>query len=200
MIKDSTRGVAAGFMIAVGGVVYLSVENTVAGALLFALGLLTVCCFGLNLFTGKVGYCVENKPKYLLFLLNIWFGNLIGAVAVGVLVRLTRIVSISQRASAICSIKLDDSPLSIFILSVFCGILMFVAVDCYKRFDGFGKYIAVFMCVAVFILSGFEHCVANMFYFTVADAWSLKTVLYLIIMTLGNSLGGILIPLINKIK
>ena len=53
--------------------------------------------------------------------------------------------------------------------------------------------------VIVFILCGFEHCIANMYYFSVANIWNLNTLLYLLIMILGNSLGGMLIPLCNKV-
>ena len=56
-----------------------------------------------------------------------------------------------------------------------------------------GKYVGIFMCVTVFILCGFEHCVANMFYFSVASAWTWKTLLYVLIMVLGNSVGSIII-------
>ena len=73
---------------------------------------------------------------------------------------------------------------------------MYVAVDGFKEK---GNPLILFLCVSVFILSGFEHCVANMFYFAMAGAWSAKTVLYLLIMTLGNSVGGMLIPAIKKI-
>ena len=54
------------------------------------------------------------------------------------------------------------------------------------------------MCVIVFILCGFEHCVANMFYFSVARSWSFKTILYIFIMILGNSIGSILIALYDR--
>ena len=49
----------------------------------------------------------------------------------------------------------------------------------------------------VFILCGFEHCVANMYYFSIAGAWSMKTLGYVLVMTLGNSVGGVLIPLLR---
>ena len=43
---------------------------------------------------------------------------------------------------------------------------MYIAVNSYKTSkDVFGRYIPIFMCVIVFILCGFEHCIANMFYF-----------------------------------
>ena len=48
----------------------------------------------------------------------------------------------------------------------------------------------VFLCVMVFILSGFEHCIANMYYFSVAGVWSKDTFLLILLMTLGNSIGG----------
>ena len=81
--------------------------------------------------------------------------------------------------------------------------------DVLSRFggDGFktnqheiGKYIGVFMCVIVFILCGFEHCVANMFYFSIAGVWNGHTILYLLIMTLGNACGGVLIPLARRLQ
>ena len=71
---------------------------------------------------------------------------------------------------------------------------MFLAVEVSRRnVSDLIKVIAIFFAVAIFILSGFEHCVANMFYFTFAGALSLKTLLYLSIMILGNSIGSILI-------
>ena len=45
-----------------------------------------------------------------------------------------------------------------------------------------------------------EHCIANMFYFTIAKAWSIRAVIYLLIMTLGNSIGGILFCRLSKKK
>lgn len=84
--------------------------------------------------------------------------------------------------------------LSIFILSMFCGILMYIAVNNYKKLNtDIGKYGCIFLCVMTFILCGFEHCVANMYYFSMASAWSLKSLCYMFIMILGNSIGSILI-------
>ena len=53
------------------------------------------------------------------------------------------------------------------------------------------------MCV--FILCGFEHCVANMYYFTMGGAWSGRAILYLLVMTLGNAVGGVIGPVTRKI-
>ena len=75
---------------------------------------------------------------------------------------------------------------------------MYTAVDLYKKLRGIGKYIAVFICVTVFILAGFEHCVANMYYFTVAGVWGWNAILALYVMIIGNSLGSILLALGHK--
>ena len=193
--------ILAGVSISIGGTVFLSLDNKIVGSIFFSLGLFAVCTFGFNLFTGKVGYIFEQKPSYLLFLLQVWVGNLIGSLIVGYSLRLTRISGISEKAKALCDVKLGDSPLSIFILAIFCNILMFIAVDGFKTNQHeIGKYIGVFMCVIVFILCGFEHCVANMFYFSIAGVWNGHTILYLLIMTLGNACGGVLIPLARRLQ
>ena len=57
-----------------------------------------------------------------------------------------------------------------------------------------GKIIATILIVFSFMISGYEHSVANMFYFTAAGAWSLRALGYLAVMTLGNSAGGLLMP------
>lgn len=194
------RAVATGFAIGIGGIVYLSCDNKYIGAFLFGTGLFVILSFGFNLFTGKVGYAVENKPAYLIDLAVIWLGNLIGTAITAVLVLCTRISeNISEKASGICDTKLGDTLSSNFILAFFCGMLMFIAADGYKTINNTaGKMLAIFLPVVVFILSGFEHCVANMFYFSIAQVWSLKTFGYLIVMSLGNSAGGIFIPLLRK--
>ena len=107
---------------------------------------------------------------------------------------MTRYATIQEKALILSNQKLSDNLSSIFILSIFCGILMYIAVNNYKKMNNeIGKYICIFLCVMVFILCGFEHCVANMIYFTIAEIWSINTIFYLLIMVLGNSLGSILI-------
>ena len=194
------KAILTGIAIGIGGTVYLSCENKVVGAFLFGTGLFTILTFGFMLFTGKVGYAVENKPAYLIDLVIIWTGNLIGTALTAGLVLLTRIGGgISEKAAALCDAKLSDTIVSVFILAFFCGMLMFIAADGYKNIkNSAGQMLAVFLPVMTFILSGFEHCIANMYYFTAGGAWSGKGFLYMLVMTLGNAAGGILIPLFRK--
>ena len=198
-IKMFLLAVGAGLAISIGGTVYLSVDNKIIGSLLFAVGLYAIVLNGLFLYTGKVGYLVDQSDKieYLGLLAITWLGNLAGTWIGAVAVLNTRIQGIRENAVGICETKLADGPLSVFLLAIFCGILMYIAVDGFREKE---NPLILFICVSVFILSGFEHCIANMFYFSIAGAWSLKTIVYLIIMTVGNSLGGMVIPSLKKWK
>ena len=193
------RAIVAGVMISIGGTIYLSLENKMLGAFLFSVGLFSICVNGYNLYTGKIGYAIDNKPKYFIELLFTLLGNLVGTVMCGYLLSISRIgTKLKDAASIICEIKLNDNLLSIFVLSIFCGIIMYMAVDIFKKVNDFGKYVGIFMGITIFILAGFEHCVANMFYFSAANMWEWKTALYVLVMILGNSVGSILLALSNK--
>lgn len=199
-IKTFTKALLAGICIALGGTAFLSLESRVLGALFFTVGLFTICTCGFNLFTGKVCYVFENNRRYAADLLLIWVGNLAGTFLTAAAEKCTRIGdALVERAAGIAETKLNDSFLSIFILAVFCNIMIFIAVDGFRRNPHeLGKYLALFFGVMVFILCGFEHCVANMYYFSIADAWSGRAFLYLIVMTLGNAVGGVLFPLLRR--
>ena len=67
------------------------------------------------------------------------------------------------------------------------------------RYSALFMQMILFFGVAVFILCGFEHCVANMYYFSVAGMWSWKTLGWVLMMTLGNSVGGVFFPLLRRI-
>ena len=206
ILKDITlyliKSILAGIMIAIGGTIFLSLDNKIIGAIFFAIGLFMICTRGLNLFTGKIGYIFNNNLKYTLEVIITLIGNFIGTFLSALILKYTRIYSsISTKANNICNFKLDDTLISIFILSIFCGLLMYLAVNGYKEIkDDFGKYASIFLCVIVFILCGFEHSIANMYYFSIAGLWGSKAFLYLLIMVLGNTVGGVFIPLCDKIK
>lgn len=200
-MRQLVSAIIAGMMIAMGGTVYLAQENPVIGSFLFSIGLFTVLVFQLQLYTGKIGYLVFQKPVYLVELAITWVGNLMGTSLVAFMVQNTRnYKGIAERVAGMAATKLGDGLLSIFCLAVFCGILMFIAVDVYRNVEGATlKFAGAFLPVMVFILSGFEHVIANMFYFALADAWSGQAVVALAVMTLGNSLGGMLIPAYLKV-
>ena len=199
--KTFILGVLAGISISLGGTVYLLSADKTVGALLFSVGLFCVCVFGFNLFTGKVCYVLDNDAGYARMLPVIWTGNLVGAVCTALLESLTRMgPALAEKAAAASQAKLDQSPLSALVLAVFCNIMIYIAVEGYKTIPHeLGKYLAILFGVIVFILCGFEHCVANMYYFTMGAAWSWKAAGYLLLMTAGNALGGVAIPLLRRL-
>ena len=194
-LKTFVYGIIGGICISIGGCAFLSLENKIAGAIFFVVGLFTICTFGFNLFTGKVCYALQNDAKYVGFLGLVWLGNLVGCLLTGGLLLATRSgAALYEKAAGMAQVKLGDSLVSVFILAVFCNMLIYIAVEGFKSIPhDLGKYLALFFGVTIFILCGFEHCVANMFYLTVAKAWSGKAVIFIIVNSLGNAVGGILL-------
>ena len=196
-LRIFVSGVLAGACIALGGTVFLLTESRLAGALLFTVGLFTICTCGFSLFTGRVCYVFQRGGAYAASLPVIWLGNLAGTALIALIERATRIgPALQAAAETVCAAKLGDTPGSVFLLAVLCNVLIYIAVDGFANNPHeIGKYLALFFGVTVFILCGFEHCVANMYYFTAAGVWSLRTLGYLLLMTAGNAVGGVLLPL-----
>lgn len=200
--KTFTGAVLAGIAIGLGGLVFLSVDNKVIGSFLFTIGLFTVCTMGFNLFTGKVCYTFQNDTAYKIGLPVIWLGNLVGTGLTAGCAWMTRVApAVSEKAMALCQTKLNDSLGSLFFLGILCNIFIYIGVEGYKSNPHeFGKYLALVFGVMVFILCGTEHCVADMFYFWMAGAWSGQAVLRLLVITLGNAVGGVLLPLLRGLQ
>lgn len=203
IVKWLMYGVIAGVCIGIGGTVYLSVTDKLVGAFLFSLGLLTIVVFGFNLFTGKVGYIPLRKPGYAVEVLCTLLGNILGAAAAAYGVRLSRIgaqLRVNVHSSVL--LKVNDSLFSSFILAVFCGVLMFIAVEGFRRCCEKGYTavapIMVMLPVAVFILCGFDHSVADMYYLFLFG-FEARFIPYLLIVIFGNSVGGMLIPLALRV-
>lgn len=202
-LADFLYAIMAGAFIAMGGVVFLSLNNKIVGAFMFSLGLFAVCTLKYNLFTGKVGYLFCNDVKtYLPWCLMVWVGNLVGSIIVAELVRLTRVApGIIEKSMKLVQVKADDTLISLFVLGIFCNIMVVHAVDQYlNNPHEIGKYLGIIMSIMVFILCGFEHCIADMFYIQMARMWNSQTIIALIVITLGNVLGGILIPTMRNIN
>ncbi len=197
------KAILAGMMIAIGASAYLGIENHYIGAALFTIGLFSIYTLDFYLYTGKVGYLLEDKD--VLKLVIIWTGNFVGVVTIALLAlqtRMTYTTSIVENAVHYAEVKLGDpSYISLFVLGIFCGIMMFLAAISFKStlntHNSVGGYIGLFLCVMIFMLLGFEHSIANIFYFTVAGAWCVHAVAAIIVVTLGNAVGGLLINVVS---
>ena len=89
--------------------------------------------------------------------------------------------------------KLADSYLSLFILGMLCNVMIYIAVDGYNKIEmEIGKYSSLCLGVMVFIICGFEHSIADMFYFWVKGGYTMEVVARLLVITVGNAVGGIM--------
>ena len=196
MIKGTINGVMAGILIALGGSVFLACENRVVGAVLFTVALLCICYKGYGLFTGKVGFLPESHDKAgWTVVLTALLGNLIATALCGWAVR-AGLPALGEVAATICESKLTQVWYQTAIRGVFCGILMYLAVSIYRDHKSIA---AILFCVPVFILSGFEHSIADVFYFAAAGVVSLEACGFLWIVIFSNAVGGMLLPLLSKL-
>ena len=186
--KIWNRSILAGFLIGLAGTVNLSVDNKFVGAFLFPFGLIAILAQSLFLYTGKVGTLNLSCEWFLLPVIIL--GNFVGTNIIAWGMRCTRFGdTLNQAAQVIVQNKLADSWFSILLLSIGCGIMMYLAVKGWL--ENSDSWLIVILPVMIFILSGFEHSIANMFYFAMAGEYSLKAFVYICIMLIGNAIGSL---------
>jgi nitrite transporter NirC len=196
------NAVMAGLFIGLAGLIYLSVENKVIGAVLFSFGLLMVVSKGYFLYTGKVGYLIPYEKGYVWLLVKTFLGNVIGIGLVGLIYQFSGKSDVIDQAALLSLTKLESTWYQTLILAIFCGMLMYVAVQGYKvmKLD-LMKVLVVIFAVTIFILSKFEHSVANLLYFFIGGTWSIKAIFYILLWVLGNGIGAVSLNIIEvKLK
>ncbi|WIV13420.1 formate/nitrite transporter family protein [Proteiniborus sp. MB09-C3] len=213
-------GIMAGIYIGLGGYAYIVVMQTLGnidaglmkffGAFVFPVGLMLVVFSGSELFTGNnlMTMGLMDKKITLTGMLKNWIfvyiGNFIGSVILAYIIYKSQLVSKDILATTL-DLGLAKTSLSFqaaFLRGVLCNILVVLAVwTASASLDIGSRILSVWFPVMLFILSGFEHCVANMFTLPLARfsglniTWSHIWITNLIPVTLGNIVGGgIIIP------
>ncbi len=216
-------GILAGMAIAFGGVLFLSakalipddspISSTLVGALLFPVGLLLVCYFKFNLYTGKIGIAFRNKKidkkglNVFEWLAWILLGNAVGAFGVGFTVFALDLL-FPEGIFTLAVLSAGQARMMSFDFlgffnmaykSIFCGMLVYIAIYCFNNLaNHFGKVAGVVTAIAFFVFAGFQHCIANMFYIAAAGVWNWNAIAGLLICILGNSVGALLLDLFVK--
>lgn len=176
--------VLAGAFIAMGGVGATTVAVSVplasvgkfAGACVFPGGLTMVLLAGSELFTGNTLLVIPLLQKEITpagMLKNwgvVYLGNLAGGLLVGALVVFSHqpdlfgkqmAVSVISTAAAKCSLSFGDAV----IRGILCNFLVCIAVwISFAAKDVAGKIMGLFFPIMMFVLCGFEHSIANMYY------------------------------------
>lgn len=168
---------AAGSSVAAHNISNVGVARLTA-AVVFPVGLMMVILMGAELFTGDCLLAIGLPEKDISFgrfartLALVYFGNLIGGVILSGLVVLSGQLDYSKGLLGAYTIKValakvTLSPIKGISSGILCNILVCAAVImavCAK--DVSGKLLVSFFVIMLFVTSGFEHCVANMYYIT----------------------------------
>lgn len=189
--KGIINSILAGLLIAFAGMIYLQCENKIVGSLLFSIGLIAVILLEAQLFTGKVGY-IKDKNTIINVLLMLAI-NLVTAFLVGLIYR--AIWGTSQAMDT----RLAKSWYRLLFDGIGCGILIYLAVELFKQTK---NIIIVSLCVMAFILAGFEHSIADAFYYG-SSVLTWEGLWRLLIVIMGNAIGSLIIRLLQygfKIK
>lgn len=205
----------AGLFIGLGYTGYLIVYGIMAdaavgkvvGALLFPVGLLLVLIAGADLFTGNTLVTMAWYKKEIKLgdvaknLSIVWLGNLVGALFLVVLVYYSNTFtgSIAEGVMHLAEKKVHLNMVELLTRSTLCNILVAITVYMsYAAKDVTGKVIISYIPIWLFVITGFEHCVANMFvlpmgYLLGADLTIGQIMANIIPVTIGNIIGGMLV-------
>jgi formate transporter len=190
----------------------------VVGGLVFTLGLALVLVGGAELFTGNnliVMAWASGKVSTRTMLRNwtiVWFGNLLGALGLIVLVFFSHHLDMNDGLIGLSVLntaagKIRPDMVTLFFKGILCNVLVCAAVWlAYAGRSVTDKMIAVILPVSAFIAAGFEHCVANMYFLPLAwllvqtghipanfdtSTITITGIIHnLIPVTLGNVVGG----------
>lgn len=192
MIKLLRSSIFAGIAIGTAGFGFLAsgiqsaVYGSLVGAVLFSFGLLTVLGYNLKLYTGTAGYIKRNEVGRLFLIL---LGNITGCLCVALLTRMSP-MDIQTSAQKIMELRLGTGPLRCGLLAIGCGFIMTTCV----QFGRQGQYLPLLFGVPLFIVCGFPHCVADVFYFlcvpvAFVKAHLLQVLTLYVCVVLGNLVG-----------
>ena len=212
-MKYFLRAVMAGFFIAV-AMIYCNVTGNVfkdaapamgkfLGALVFSIAVLLIVMVGGELFTGNnlvMAMGFYDKKVSAGALGKVWLvsyiGNFVGCLIFSLIFVGAGASGTADYFAGFINNKLTIAPLEMFLRAILCNFFVCLAVACgVKLTTEVGKFLMIVMCISAFVISGFEHCIANMSIFTVAyclvPGLSMGAILKsMVIVTIGNILGG----------
>lgn len=210
-------GILAGLYIAFGGHADIVIMQTFSkidpglakflGAAVFPVGLLLVIVAGAELFTGNclMTMALSDKKITLNQMLKNWslvyIGNFIGSIILAAaLVYVGAYKAGSPMTETLFSIatgKMAASVGQIIVKAIFCNILVCLAVwMSFGAQDISSKAVAIWFPVMTFVMVGFEHSIANMFFLPLAKfagfdvSWGQMLLHNIIPATIGNIIGG----------
>lgn len=187
IIENIVKSSLAAIFISFGVAVKFATNNWV-GAVLFAFGLFCVCNLNANLFTGKMGYAYKDKNKMFDLIITLIVNGIVGYLC-GLAISY---MNPNFVEAAVTIVNAWSFSINHFIGSIFCGAVMYCCIELYKRKQPIG----IFFGIPLFILSGFQHSIAN--FITMGVSRSFSPVIFLCI--IGNFIGGVLLDMLVNYK
>ncbi len=203
--------VCSGIMIGISGTASLCAValyekwGKLVGACLFSLGIYAIVTFEMKLFTGMVSKIPDMGLKNLWQLPVCFLGNILGVAVVALLVSTMPLGdNIAPQAASLAQGKLQANKwaLSALCSSALCGALITLSVNAvrYCPQKSVSATVGVLFPIVAFAFCGFDHSVANVFYFHFLGTCSWKIIGYECVCILGNTLGGIALPLVLRLR
>lgn len=213
--KYFMRAVMAGFFI-IAAMIFSNVTGNIfsgespalgkfLSACVFALAVLLISMIGGELFTGNnfvMAFGAFDKKVSWKDVGKVWavsyIGNFVGCAILGLIFVLAGASGTADYYAAFIPNKLALSAGEMFFRAILCNFFVCLGVLCgIKLKEEAAKVPMIILCIAAFVLSGFEHCVANMgnffvAYFLVPDLSLAAMARSMVIVTLGNIAGGAL--------
>ena len=161
--------------VAMHGVADVGLARVVAGVI-FPVGLMMIVFVGGELFTGDclmLAGVVDKRFSALQLiktLIIVWLSNMAGAILIATLVYYSGLLDYTSGALGAFTIKVaygkcTITPFKAICSGILCNILVCIAVlMATAARDIAGKVWAIFFPICAFVVGGWEHCVANMFY------------------------------------
>jgi formate/nitrite transporter FocA (FNT family) len=165
-------------------------------ALIFPVGLILLVLFSANLFTGaviEINDVLDRQSRWSIYakrLLLIYLGNLIGALVIGVVTLAVAKPATIELFANFAAAKVSSPLLELFLKAVLCNILVCIAILLYRQHQ---QLLLLYLPIFVFVVCGFEHSIADIFVFSFRPLTDV--LLPLLIITLGNLAGGVIISI-----
>lgn len=179
-----SKSILAAFLISLGVAVNLTLGPPL-GPIFFSFGLLGVCVFEAQLFTGKAGYWWRSQK---IDLFSVLVANMVWGWFFGWFIGIANPSLIPVAIEKTTMIN----PAIYLIQSFFCGSIMYICVDLFKKNYVYG----IFLGVPLFIYCGFQHSIANAIMYGVAHI--LPQVPLLMLCAMGNFAGAVFINLLSE--
>lgn len=211
--KRILLSIAAGFYIALGGHGFIvAYESLFLRAAVFPVGLMLIVLVGGELFTGNclMTFGVLNKTinmkDFIKTLVQVWLGNFAGALLAVAILYLGGVYakpSLAETIAQVANAKVSLSFMQVIMRGILCNILVSLGVwFALTARDTAGKIFGCWFPVMLFVLCGYEHSVANMFFLPMGMLFNPSVTVALVLKniiaaTIGNFIGGgIMVPVI----